>query len=471
MENKTNTQAVVELPREKRNIVLIGCFFLLLSIGMLGLSLNIALGPLLTATGNMGSFAIISVVGSLGMVVMTPIGGKLGDLYGRRNVVLVFGIVAVLSTVGLGVVKQIGVFILLRFIVSAAQGAFLSIPFACTMEICDSKLLPKMTGLLSTASALGTFLGSYIAGLLIDANRIRFALIFPVIPLLVGIVLFCTSMPNRRGSGKVVFDTAGMIVLIILLTTLFVPVTMGSAIGWTSPVILGSFVIAIVSFFGFIKLEKRAANPIVPLHLFKSKAYVCILVVGFTSFFLTVPMNTYLPLAVQQVIDGGTATQSGILQLPRSILMIIAPVFAGAWVSRKKQNCWIALLLAPIFSLISFLPLWKITSGTSLGLMIGCVALTAFVNCFRTVATSPLLRMHLDIRDIGIGMAMTNFFNTMSSLVSSSVSGAVFNMHSENLALGISNVNRIVVFVSMVGIVAAIIGIVSDKKVSETEAS
>lgn len=456
--------AAVQLPTRTRNLVLIGCFFLVLSIGMLGLSLSVLMGPVLTAMNAMDYLALVSVVSSLGMVIMTPIGGKLGDLFGRRIVVLVAGIICAVCGIALGFVRVISIFILLRFLLSMSQGAFLSLPFSTAMEICDSKILPTITGLLMAASAIGTFLGSYIAGLLADAGILWFAISFPVIPLIIGMVLFVHNMPNRKTTGSVYIDIKGMLVLVITLTAIFVPLTLGSSVGWGNPIILGGFAIGIIALFIFIKVEQKAENPVIPLKLFKNRQYIAVLLIGFLTYFYAVPMNLYLPLAVQQVIAGGSTTLSGILQLPRSILSIVIPIVAGMWVAKSTRNYWIALFISAVFSLVSFAPLCTISTSTKFSLLIICVSLTAFVDSLRAVGVTPLIRQSLDIRDIGIGMALSNFFNTAASLVSSAVNGAIYNAHPDNMAAGISSICIAVVIVSAAAVVVGILGMLSDRK-------
>lgn len=456
--------AAVQLPTRTRNLVLVGCFFLVLSVGMLGLSLSVLMGPVLTTMNAMDYLAIVSVVSSLGMVIMTPIGGKLGDLFGRRIVVLIAGVICAACGIALGFVKVIGIFILLRFLLSMAQGAFLSLPFSTAMEICDSKLLPTMTGLLMAASAVGTFLGSYIAGLLADAGILWLAISFPVLPLIIGMIFFTCNMPNRKASGNVFIDVKGMLVLVVTLTCIFVPLTFGGSVGWSSPIVLGGFAIGIIALFCFIKVEQKAKDPVIPLRLFKNKQYIAVLLVGFLTYFYAVPMNLYLPLAVQQVITGGSATLSGVLQLPRSILSIVIPIIAGMWVAKNTRNYWIALFISAVFSLASFAPLCSIGTSTKFSLLIICVSLTAFIDSLRAVGVTPLIRQYLDIRDIGIGMALSNFFNTAASLVSAAVNGAIYNAHPDSMAAGISSINIAVVIVSAAAVAVAVLGMLTDKK-------
>ena len=85
------TNVAIPLPKAKKNMVQLGCICLMLSIAMFGLSLATLQAPVLEEMNAMNYFSLLTIFSSLGLAIMTPIGGKLGDLLGRRNIVIISG--------------------------------------------------------------------------------------------------------------------------------------------------------------------------------------------------------------------------------------------------------------------------------------------------------------------------------------------------------------------------------------------
>ena len=339
MENIDNNVSTVAIPlsRTKRNLVTIGCICLMLSIACFGLSLAVIQGPILDKMNAMNYFSTLTIFASLGLAILTPIGGKLGDLFGRRNIIIVSGIVAAVCGVGMGIVKTVVPFMILRLILGAAQGAFTAAPYILISEIYEPKDVPKRMGLLSSSIAIGGFGGSVVAGILTDAGLLEVGIMFPVIPLLIGVLLIGFNLPNKKREEKAVIDFLGVILLALFLSTLLLSLNYGIKIGWSNPKIIIGFIGSIIFGFLLVKVENKALEPLIPMNLFSNKTYRILLVVGIIAYFYQEAMNMYAPLSVQKIM-GQSTTISGLLQFPRMILIMILPVIVGAWVSKKTEN-------------------------------------------------------------------------------------------------------------------------------------
>lgn len=86
-------QVAIPLPKGKKNAVQIGCICMMLSVSMYGLVFSTLISPILESVNALGYVSLFSIFAGLGVAIMTPIGGKLGDLIGRRNIVLIPGII------------------------------------------------------------------------------------------------------------------------------------------------------------------------------------------------------------------------------------------------------------------------------------------------------------------------------------------------------------------------------------------
>lgn len=93
-------QVAIPLPKAKKNLVQIGCICMMLSVAMYGLVFATLTAPILKNVDAMGYVGLFSIVGAIGVSIMTPIGGKLGDLIGRRNIVVIPGIICAIAGFG-----------------------------------------------------------------------------------------------------------------------------------------------------------------------------------------------------------------------------------------------------------------------------------------------------------------------------------------------------------------------------------
>lgn len=474
----TNTPSNVgiQLSKTKKNLVQLGCICLMLSIAMFGLALATLQAPILTRMNAMSYFSLVAIFSSLGLSIMTPIGGKLGDLIGRRNIVIIAGIICAICGIGLGLVQSIIPFMIMRLLLGAAQGAFTAAPYILVREINEPQDVPKAMGLLSSAIAIGGFGGSIIAGILTDMGLLNVAIMFPVIPLIFGILLIAMNLPNIKREGKVTIDYPGIIALTVTLSGILLALNYGPKIGWSNPGVIAGFVIGILALFALINVEKKSTEPIIPMQLFSNKEYTVLLVVGFICYFYFNAMYTYAPLAVMKVLGGSTAI-SGSLQLPRTIITIILPAIAGVWVGKKTTNSWKAMSIATAIVAISFLVLAMATKAdSSITIFFIAIAATGIAESFRAVSITPAAQATLERKDLGIGTSLVNFVNSLSSLIAAAVFGLAYDMNTKNdpgnvadITAGVKSVFNIAAVVSFVGLI--IILLVVRKQMNEKAAS
>ena len=281
-ERKQQTVAI-PLPKAKKNLVQIGCICIMLSVAMYGLVFSTLTAPILESVDAMGYVGLFSIFAALGISIMTPIGGKLGDLIGRRNIVVIPGIICIVCGVAFAFARSLVALMSLRLLISLAQGAFTAAPYIIMGLINERKDVPKAMGMLAAAVAVGGFGGSIIAGILTDMNMLTVAIIMPAAPLLIGIILIGINMPNQKREGKVTIDVPGIIALVVTLCAILLSLNFGSSIGWGHPTIIAGFVLGIVAFYALIKIESKAKEPLIPLTLFKNKNYNVLLAVTFAA--------------------------------------------------------------------------------------------------------------------------------------------------------------------------------------------
>ena len=445
----------IPLSNTKRRLVTLGCICLMLSIACFGLSLAVIQGPILEEMNAMSYFSTLTIFASLGLAILTPIGGKLGDLFGRRNIIIISGIVATICGIGMGVVTSVVPFMVLRLILGAAQGAFTAAPYILIREINEPQDVPKKMGLLSSSIAIGGFAGSIVAGILTDAGYLKVGIMFPVVPLIIGVLLIAFNLPNKVRKEKAEIDYQGVVLLALFLSALLLSLNYGPKIGWTNPRIILGFIAAVILGALLYKAENKAKEAIIPMHLFANKKYRTLLLVGVIAFFYQEAMNMYAPLSIQKVL-GKSTTVSGSIQFPRTILIMVLPIIVGVWVSKKAKNAKVAMILANGLVAFSFLVLGFSNSKTPIMVYFIALALTGVAESFRAVSITPTAQSTLDPSELGIGTSLLTFINSLSPLFAAAIDGIIFDVNKNNIQTGINGVFFITAAISLIGALIAV---------------
>lgn len=458
IKGKNQGAAIIELPKSKRNLVRIGCICLMMSIACFGLSLSVIQKPILESMGAMEHFSTLTIFATLGLSILTPIGGKLGDLFGRRNVVIISGLIAAVCGIGLGIVKSIVPFMILRLILGAAQGAFTAAPYILMGEINESKDIPKNMGLLSSSISIGGLGGSIVAGILADLGLLNAGIIFPVIPLLIGVALIAFNLPNKKREEKADIDFLGVIFLALFLCAFLLSLNYGPKIGWINPIIIIGLIASVILGVILVKIENRASEPIIPMRLFLNKKYTILLLIGAIAYFYQDSMNVYMPLAAQSVM-GISATVSGTLQFPRMIVMMVLPVVVGTWIVKKHENRKISMIMATGITGVLFFILGFTNSSTSIILYFVVLGFTGVAESFKSVSITPTAQSVLNPADLGVGTSLITFVNSLSTLLSAGICGVVYDINRNDVQASVNSVFFVTSIVAFIGILIVIFGV------------
>lgn len=410
----------------QRRMAFLGCLFLAVSMSAFGLSLANIQGPVLASLNGTDSFSLVTAISSAALCIMTPVGGSLMDILGVRKIVFWFGTMVCLCAVVLAFANSLGFYLLLRAVLSACQGAFASVPFIAVRQIYAPEQVPKHVGYLSGALAVGGFLGSWLAGWFVDHSMIAAANIFPVIILIPGIFLAVRYLPASEIHGSRKLDWLGLILLTALLICLVFSLNYGPILGWGSSFVLWMLAGFVVSLVLFIFWENKYSNPLIPLHLFTNKAYVLLLLIAGLCIIYLTAINVYVPQAMQQLM-GQSAAISGTVQIPRTILSVVVPGFAGAWVAKRTGNFWKALAICAVLIAVPMGCLVFIGPNMPVWFVFAMLAFTGAADSFRTVATMPAAQSLLSRKDLGIGTSMVGFIISLSGVLASALFSIAYN--------------------------------------------
>lgn len=411
----------------RRRFVLL---FIALMLSMLLFSLNqTVLGTALpTIVGELhGVNQMLWVITGfiLASTIMMPIYGKLGDLMGRKGLLIMAIVLFMAGSVVGALAPDMGWLIFARVVQGLGGGGLMILSQAIIADVVPARERGKYMGAMGGVFALSSVAGPLLGGWFTEGPGWRwvFWINIPLGLLALAGAVFFLKIPRR--STRLKLDLGGMALLAVATTCLVLVATWGgSTYAWTDPIILGLIAGTVVAAVGFVLVERRTAEPIIPMHLFRDRNFNLATIGGLFIGVAMFGVLSYLPTYLQMTF-GANATESGLLMIPMMAALLLASIGSGQLVSKTGRYKWMpiagALLVAGSLVLLSTLapdtPLWLLclyiaVMGLGLGLNMQILVLTV-QNSF------PL-------REVGTATASNNFFRQIGATLGSAVVGSLF---------------------------------------------
>jgi EmrB/QacA subfamily drug resistance transporter len=320
---------------KRRVLVIIGA--LMLGMFLAALDQTVVSTALPTIVGDLkGGSHLTWVITAylLSSTVATPLWGKLGDLYGRKKffqaAIVLFLVGSILSGLSQSMVELIA----FRFLQGLGGGGLMVGAQTIVGDIVSPRERGRYMGLFMAMFGVTTVIGPLIGGLFVEYASWRW--IF-YINLPIGVLaLFVTgaALPNALSRVHHVIDYLGTALLAGAATALVLFTSLGGTdYAWDSPFMVGLAAGGVVLTVLFVLAERRATEPVVPLHLFTNKVFSSTSAIGFVVGFAMFGAMSFLPLFFQ-IVKGVSPTQSGLRLFPMMGGLLVASVGSGQIVSR-----------------------------------------------------------------------------------------------------------------------------------------
>lgn len=450
----------MELAKGKKNSIYVGCCLLMASIMLSAMGLNNTMFKILEHMGGLQHYALMAVLSGFGSSIMCLVGASLGQMYGRRLMSLLGTGVAMVCMIVMGLTGNLLIFILARALLSFGVGIYTPQAYAICAAIFSREQYTVRVGILGSILATTTFLGSLVAGALVDRGLIAASIIYPGIVGLAGALIIFLFLPKEECTPKKI-DVTGIFFLSLLLAGVSYSFTFASGLGFGHWSILLGFLVTIASSIAFYKVENRIESPLIPFRLFRNPKITGVCFIGALAGVYNIVMGVYVPVTGQAIM-GLSATVTGWFSMPRMALAIVLPLVLAAWANKKPGNMRVGIIITCICCTIPFVGFAFTNANTMIWVPFALLAFTGVTEGYRNVCLNPLLVRQLQPEDVSIGIGLSTTCNTLGPTMATAVLGAVYNARVE------TNMNGALISVyaitAGIGLIATLIAVFALKE-------
>ncbi|NKQ26781.1 MDR family MFS transporter [Streptomyces galbus] len=397
---------------------------------MLAMLDNMIVGTAMpTIVGELGGLEHLSWVVTaytLATAAATPIWGKLGDMYGRKATFMTSIVLFLIGSALSGMAQNMGELIGFRAVQGLGAGGLMVGVMAIIGDLIPPRERGKYQGMMAAVMAVAMIAGPLVGGTITDhwGWRWAFYINLPLGVVSLGLISAVLHLPKKRSKAGI--DYLGVVLLTVGITSIVLVTTWGGTeYAWTSARIMELIGIGVAALVGFVFWQTKAAEPVVPLHIFRSRNFTLMSVIGFITGFVMFGATLFLPL-YQQSVQGASATNSGLLLLPMLGAMLVTSMIAGR-ITTSTGRYKVFPVVGSALMIVGLYLLSTMDTGTSRltsGLFMAVLGLG--MGCLMQI-TMLVAQNSVEMRDMGVASSSTTLFRTLGSSFGVAIMGALFN--------------------------------------------
>jgi EmrB/QacA subfamily drug resistance transporter len=411
-----------------------------LMLGMLlaALDQTIVATALPTIVGDLGGLNHLSWVVTAYLVastVTTPLYGKFSDVYGRKRTFQFAIVVFLFGSALAGLSQSMIELIAFRGLQGIGAGGLMTLAMTIIGDVVPPRQRGRYQGYMGAVFALASVIGPLLGGFFVDQLSWRwvFYVNIPVGAVALVVTSIVLDLPYTRMVHRI--DYAGTVLLVSAVGSILLAVTWGGTqYAWGSPIIITLGVVGAILMVAFVTVERRAAEPVLPLYLFKNRVFAVstatMFIVGLAMFGGII----YLPLFLQ-VVGRKSATSAGLLLLPLILGIVFTSIISGRVISRTGRYKAFPVVGMLVMSLGLYLLSTMGPTTTEAGAGAYMVVLGLGLGMVMQVLVLAVQNA-VERRDLGTATGAATFLRSMGGSFGVALFGAVL---SNRLATNLAN--------------------------------
>ncbi|MBA2948787.1 MDR family MFS transporter [Streptomyces himalayensis] len=384
-----------------------------------------ALPTIVSDLGGMEHLSWVVTAYLLASTAATPLWGKLGDQYGRKKLFQAAIVIFLIGSALCGMAQNMPELIGFRALQGLGGGGLIVLSMAIVGDIVPPRDRGRYQGLFGAVFGATSVLGPLLGGLLTEHLSWRWVFYVNLPVGIVALLVIAAALHIPRRATPHTIDYLGTFLIASVATCLVLVASLGGTTwAWGSAQIIGLAVLGVVLAVAFVAVERRAAEPVLPLKLFRIRTFTLSAVISFVVGFAMFGAMVYLPTFLQ-IVHGISPTLSGLYMLPMVAGLLLASTASGQIVSRTGR--------------------WKVfpvagTGITTLGLLLlhqldensGTGEISAFFfvfGCGLGLVMQVLVLIvqnAVSYEDLGVATSGATFFRSIGAAFGVAIFGTIF---------------------------------------------
>ncbi|AXK37755.1 MFS transporter [Streptomyces armeniacus] len=413
-------------PRQRSVRVTMAALMIAVMLAMLdNMIIGTAMPTIVGELGGLDHLSWVVTAYALTTAASTPLWGKLGDMYGRKGTFLASIVIFLAGSVTSGAAQSMEQLIGFRALQGLGAGGLMVGAMSIMADLVSPRERGKYMGMMAGVMSVAMIGGPLVGGTLTDHLGWRWAFYInvPLGGVALAAVITLLHLPKKPGGGRIDYVGAALLTTAITAAVL-VTSWGGTEYDWGSGVILGLIALAVATLAGFLVVERRVAEPIMPLGIFRNRNFSLITLIGFLLGFVMFGAMTFLPL-FQQAVQGASATNSGLLLLPVLLPMMLVSVVTGRATTANGKYRMYPIIGGALIPVGLFL-IAQMDVGTSRLTSGLYMAVLGAGMGFLMQLTMLIAQNSVEMKDVGVASSSTTLFRTIGGSFGVALMGTIF---------------------------------------------